>query len=105
MFAVIRTGGKQYRVAPDDVIEVERLAGESGAEITFTDVLAVGDENGLTLGKPGVAGASVTAELVEQTRGPKIIVFKKRRRQNSRRKNGHRQDLTRVRITGITAGA
>ncbi|MFC3228314.1 50S ribosomal protein L21 [Marinibaculum pumilum] len=106
MFAVIKTGGKQYRVAPDDVIEVERLAGESGNEITFTDVLAVGsDEGSLTLGKPLVDGASVRAELVDQTRGPKLIVFKKRRRQNSRRKNGHRQDLTKVRITGISAGA
>ncbi len=106
MFAVIKTGGKQYRVAPDDVIEVERLAGESGNEITFTDVLAVGsDEGSLTLGKPLVDGASVRAELVDQTRGPKVIVFKKRRRQNSRRKNGHRQDLTKVRITGISAGA
>ena len=106
MFAVIKTGGKQYRVAPDDVIEVERLAGESGNEITFTDVLAVGsDEGSLTLGKPLVDGASVRAELVDQTRGPKVIVFKKRRRQNSRRKNGHRQHLTKVRITGISAGA
>ena len=106
MFAVIKTGGKQYRVAPDDVIEVERLAGESGNEITFTDVLAVGsDEGSLTLGKPLVDGASVRAELGDQTRGPKVIVFKKRRRQNSRRKNGHRQDLTKVRITGISAGA
>ena len=105
MFAVIKTGGKQYRVAPDDVIEVERLSGEAGADITFTDVLAVGDEGKLTMGKPLVEGASVSAELVDQTRGPKIIIFKKRRRQNSRRKNGHRQDLTKVRITGISAGA
>lgn len=105
MFAVIKTGGKQYRVAPDDVIEIERLPGESGTAITFTDVLAVGDESGLKLGRPAVDGATVSAELVDQTRGPKIIVFKKRRRQNSRRKNGHRQDLTKVRITGIAAGA
>ncbi|MEQ8348825.1 MAG: 50S ribosomal protein L21 [Sneathiellaceae bacterium] len=105
MFAVIKTGGKQYRVAPDDVIEVERLAGDSGTEITFTDVLAVEDGGTLTLGKPVLEGATVSAELVGQTRGPKIIIFKKRRRQNSRRKNGHRQDLTKVRITGISAGA
>ncbi len=101
MFAVIKTGGKQYKVATGDVFEIERLPGEKGGVLEFTEVLAVGGEGGVKLGQPLVAGASVTAELVEQMRGDKIIVFKKRRRQNSRRRNGHRQDLTRVKITGI----
>ena len=103
MFAVIQTGGKQYKVAQNDVITVERLAGEAGATIEFGDVLAVSDGASLKIGAPLVPGASVTAEVVEQTRGPKIIVFKKRRRQNSRRKNGHRQDLTVLKITGVKA--
>lgn len=96
-FAVIQTGGKQYKVAKDDVIKVERLAGEAGSEIVLDQVLLVGDK----VGAPTVAGASVTAKVVAQARGPKIIIFKKRRRQNSRRKNGHRQDLTILRITDI----
>ncbi len=97
MFAVIKTGGKQYKVAKDDVILVEKLAGEAGSEVILDQVLMVGDK----IGAPTVPGASVKATLVEQTRGEKIIVFKKRRRQNSRRKNGHRQDLTVLRITEI----
>ena len=101
MFAVIQTGGKQYKVAQDDVITVERLAGEAGAAIEFGHVLAVSDGATLRVGSPVVPGARVTAEVVEQTRGPKLIVFKKRRRQNSRRKNGHRQDLTVLKITGV----
>jgi large subunit ribosomal protein L21 len=101
MFAVIQTGGKQYKVAQNDVITVERLAGEAGATIELGDVLAVSDGATLRVGSPLVPGAKVTAEVVEQTRGPKIIVFKKRRRQNSRRKNGHRQDLTVLKITGL----
>jgi len=100
MFAVIQTGGKQYKVAKDDVIRVEKLAGEAGSEIVLDQVLMVGDQ----IGAPIVAGASVTATVVAQARGPKIIIFKKRRRQNSRRKNGHRQDLTILRITDIAAG-
>ena len=96
-FAVIQTGGKQYKVAKDDVIKVERLAGDAGSEIVLDQVLLVGDK----VGAPTVAGASVTARVVAQARGPKIIIFKKRRRQNSRRKNGHRQDLTILRITDI----
>jgi large subunit ribosomal protein L21 len=96
-FAVIQTGGKQYKVAKDDVIKVERLAGDAGSEIVLDQVLLVGDK----IGAPIVAGASVTATVVAQARGPKIIIFKKRRRQNSRRKNGHRQDLTILRITDI----
>jgi large subunit ribosomal protein L21 len=103
MFAVIQTGGKQYKVAQNDVITVERLAGEAGATIEFGDVLAVSDGASLRIGAPLVPGAKVTAEVVEQTRGPKLIVFKKRRRQNSRRKNGHRQDLTVLKITGVKA--
>jgi large subunit ribosomal protein L21 len=103
MFAVIKTGGKQYRVAPDDVIEIEKLDAEAGATVTFDDVLLVSGDAGTTVGTPVVAGATVTAEVVEQTRGPKVISFKKRRRQNSKRKRGHRQDITVVKITGITA--
>jgi large subunit ribosomal protein L21 len=102
MYAVIKTGGKQYRVAKDDVVTIERLSGDAGAKIEFAEVLMVGSNAGVKLGAPLVAGAKVTAELVEQTRGPKLIAFKKRRRKNSRRKKGHRQDLTTVRITGIT---
>jgi large subunit ribosomal protein L21 len=103
MYAVIKTGGKQYRVAENDVLEVEKLAGEAGATIEFTEVLMVGEGESVTVGKPLIAGAKVVAELVGQTRGPKLIAFKKRRRKNSRRKKGHRQDLSKVRITGITA--
>jgi large subunit ribosomal protein L21 len=99
MFAVIKTGGKQYRVASGDVIKVEKLEGEAGSTITFDQVLMAGD----TIGTPLVAGAAVSAEVIAQDRGPKIIVFKKKRRQNYRRKNGHRQDLTVLRITEISA--
>jgi large subunit ribosomal protein L21 len=100
MFAVVKTGGKQYRVAENDVITVEKLLGEPGTAITLDQVLMAGGK----VGKPLVAGAKVSAEIVEQTRGPKLIVFKKRRRKSSRRKNGHRQDLTKIKITGIQAG-
>ena len=103
MFAVIRTGGKQYRVAPNDVLKVEKLEGEPGATVTFTDVLAVGGEAGTTVGAPLVAGASVTATVIAQDRLDKIIIFKKRRRQNSRRKNGHRQHVTVLRVAEIIA--
>ncbi len=104
MFAVISTGGKQYRVAKDDVIEVEKLAHEPGAALTFDEVLMVGEGADARAGTPTVAGAAVTAEVVEHRRGEKILVFKKHRRHNYRRKNGHRQALTVLRITGITAG-
>jgi large subunit ribosomal protein L21 len=105
MFAVIRTGGKQYRVATNEVIEVEKLAGDPGATVTLGDVLMVGgDDTEPRTGTPMLAGASVTAEVVEQTRADKIIIFKKKRRHNYRRKNGHRQHLTVLRITGISAG-
>ena len=101
MYAVIKTGGKQYRVAENDVVTVERLDGAAGDKIVLDQVLAVGAGAEVKIGTPLVAGAKVTAELVEQTRGDKVIIFKKRRRQNSRRKNGHRQDLTVLKITGI----
>ena len=99
MIAVIRTGGKQYTVAADDTLTIERLEGEAGAKVEFTDVLMVGDK----VGAPTVAGAKVVGSIVKQARGPPLIVFKKRRRQNSRRKNGHRQDLTVVKIEQIVA--
>ena len=97
MFAVIKTGGKQYRVAANDEFEIERLPGNAGDAVSFTEVLMVGT----TIGAPFVAGATVTAEIVEQTRGPKVISFKKRRRQNSKRTRGHRQDLTLIRVNEI----
>jgi large subunit ribosomal protein L21 len=105
MFAVIRTGGKQYKVVPDDVIAVEKLAGEPGATIELSEVLMIGDGATVSAGAPLVAGASVSAELVEQRRAEKIIIFKKKRRQNYRRKNGHRQHETVLRITGINVAA
>jgi large subunit ribosomal protein L21 len=105
MFAVIRTGGKQYRVAAEDVLSVAKVEGEPGKIIQFGEVLVVGGDN-VTLGVPTVAGASVAAEVLEQGRGPKVIAFKKRRRKNSRRKRGHRQEFTLVRVTEIlTDGA
>jgi large subunit ribosomal protein L21 len=104
MFAVIKTGGKQYRVAPTDVLAVDRLDGAAGDAIAFNEVLMVGDDAGTTLGAPLVAGATVSAEIVDHKRTPTILVFKKRRRQNSKRRRGHRQQLTLVKITGIEAG-
>ena len=103
MFAVIKTGGKQYRVAADDLLQVEKIKGEPGEIIQFGEVLVVGGDTA-TLGTPTVEGASVAAEVVEQGRGPKVIAFKKRRRKNSRRKRGHRQEFTLVRITEILTG-
>ena len=105
MFAVIKTGGKQYRVAAEDVLQVDKVKGEPGEIVQFGEVLVVGGDN-VTLGAPTVAGASVAAEVLEQGRGPKVIAFKKRRRKNSRRKRGHRQEFTLVRVTEIlTDGA
>ena len=101
MFAVIKTGGKQYRVAAEDRITVAKLEGEPGGDVTFGEVLMLSNESGVTVGAPLVSGVTVTATLVEHTRGEKVIAFKKRRRQNSRRKRGHRQDLTTVRIKEI----
>jgi large subunit ribosomal protein L21 len=105
MFAVSRTGGKQYKVASGDVIAVEKLAGDPGATIELAEVLMIGDGAEVSTGTPLVAGASVSAELVEHRRADKIIVFKKKRRHNYRRKNGHRQHQTVLRITDIRAGA
>ncbi|MEA1650032.1 50S ribosomal protein L21 [Nitrospirillum sp. BR 11164] len=105
MFAVIRTGGKQYKVAAGDVIKVEKLAGDAGASLKLDEVLLVSDAGSTTVGTPLVAGAAVTATVVAQAHAPHIIIFKKKRRQNYRRKNGHRQDLTILRITDIQAGA
>jgi large subunit ribosomal protein L21 len=105
MFAVIRTGGKQYRVAAEDVIKVEKIKGDPGEIVQLGEVLVVGGDTP-TLGAPTVAGASVAAEVLEQGRGPKVIAFKKRRRKNSRRKRGHRQEFTLIRVTEIlTDGA
>jgi len=101
MFAVIKTGGKQYRVAADDTITVAKLAGEPGEALTFDEVLMLSNDNGVEVGAPLIAGATVTGTVVEHTRGEKVIAFKKRRRQNSRRRRGHRQDYTVVRITEI----
>jgi large subunit ribosomal protein L21 len=103
MFAVIRTGGKQYRVTPNALLKVEKLDAEAGGTVTFTDVLAVGVDGNLTIGSPIVADASVTATVIAQDRLDKVIIFKKRRRQNSRRRNGHRQHVTVLRIGGISA--
>ena len=102
MFAVIKTGGKQYRVAANDVITVGRLSGDVGASVELGEVLLLGGDTP-QVGAPLVEGARVAAEIVEHTRGEKVIAFKKRRRQNSKRKRGHRQDLTVIRITDILA--
>ena len=105
MFAVIKTGGKQYKVAAENTITVMALEGEAGAQVAFDEVLALFDGETSQIGAPRVAGAKVVGEIVEQTRGPKVIAFKKRRRKNSRRKHGHKQDLTIVKITEILTGA
>jgi len=105
MFAVIKTGGKQYRVSAGDELRVETVEGATGDAVSFGDVLMVGEGESVTVGAPRVAGASVSGEIVDQVRGRKVIIFKKRRRQNSRRRNGHRQPQTLVRITGINTAA
>jgi large subunit ribosomal protein L21 len=105
MFAVIKTGGRQYRVAPDDVLEIGKIEGEVGTIVQLADVLVVGGDTPV-LGLPTVAGATVAAEVLDHKRGPKVIAFKKRRRKNSRRKRGYRDELTLLRITEIlTDGA
>ena len=101
MFAVIKTGGKQYKVAKDDVIEVEKIDLEAGKAVEFGEVLMLSDGGKVEVGAPFLVGAKVSAEVVKQTRGDKIIVFKKKRRKNYRRKKGHRQDLTVLKITAI----
>jgi large subunit ribosomal protein L21 len=103
MFAVVKTGGKQYKVAAGDVVQVEKLEGAIGAKLQLADVLLVNDNGAVKIGTPTIKGAKVEAEIVSQERSRKVIVFKKKRRQNYRRKNTHRQDYTIVRITGIAA--
>jgi large subunit ribosomal protein L21 len=100
MFAVIKTGGRQYRVAPDDVIEIGKIAGDVGTIVTLGNVLLVGGESPV-IGLPTVAGAAVAAEVLDHKRGPKVIAFKKRRRKNSRRKRGYRDEITVLRVTEI----
>ena len=101
MYAVVRTGGKQYRVAKDDTILVERIAADEGAEVILDDVVMLGDGDKVTIGTPRVEGAAVSATVVSQTRGPKIIIFRRKRRKNHRRTQGHRQDLTLLKINAI----
>lgn len=106
MYAVVKTGGKQYRVSENDTLKVERLSGDAGDIVTLPDVLMVGDGKTVTVGEPMINGAAVAAEIVEQARDKKVIVFKKRRRQGYRRKHGHRQHFTLLRVTEIlTDGA
>lgn len=104
-YAVIRTGGKQYRVEPGDVIRVEKLDGEAGAEILFNEVLATGDGSSVHIGQPLIDGAIVKAQVVQQGRAKKILIYKKKRRKNYRRRQGHRQCFTAVRVTQIESGA
>lgn len=99
MYAIIKTGGKQYRVTSGDVIKIEKIAGEEGKEVIFNEVLALGDK----IGNPLVQGASVKATVLKQAKDAKVIIFKKKRRQNYRRKNGHRQNVTLVKITDVAA--
>ncbi len=101
MFAVIKTGGKQYRVAPGQIVQVEKIEAEKGAVISFDEVLMVGKEEGIDVGRPALTSATVTGEVLGQIRGPKVIVFKKKRRKGYRKKTGHRQSLTVVRIREI----
>ncbi len=97
MYAVIKTGGKQYKVAAGDVVKIEKIAGEEGKEVIFNEVLALGE----TVGTPFVSGASVKATVLKQAKDAKVIIFKKKRRHNYRRKNGHRQQVTLVKITDV----
>ena len=101
MYALVRTGGKQYRVAKDDTILVERIAADEGAEVILDDVVMLGDGDKVTIGTPRVEGAAVSATVVSQTRGPKITIFRRKRRKNHRRTQGHRQDLTLLKINAI----
>ena len=101
MYALVKTGGKQYRVSKDDTILVERIAAEEGAEVILKDIIMLGDGDKVTIGTPKVDGAAVSATVVRQTRGPKIIIFRRKRRKNHRRTQGHRQDLTLLKINDI----
>ena len=103
MYAVVKTGGKQYRVVKDDTILVEKLDADEGQTVTLSDVILLGDGDKITVGTPVVSNASVEARVVSQTRGPKIIIFRRKRRKNHRRTQGHRQDLTLLKITDINA--
>ena len=105
MYALVKTGGKQYRVAKDDTILVERIAAEEGAEVILNDIVMLGDGDKLTIGTPKVDGAVVSATVIRQTRGPKIIIFRRKRRKNHRRTQGHRQDLTLLKINDIAEDA
>jgi large subunit ribosomal protein L21 len=100
-YAVIRTGGKQYRVAPGELVRIERLAGDVGTAIEFGEVLVAADDGGVRVGRPLVEGVRVRGEIIAQTRDRKVLVFKKKRRKNYRRRHGHRQYLTTVRVTEI----
>ena len=104
MYAVIKTGGKQYKVAANDKILIEKLEGASGDQVIFTDVFMIANGAAIDIGAPIVAGATVVGEIEKQARGPRLIIFKKRRRKHYRRRNGHRQDLTSVTITEILTG-
>lgn len=103
MYAVIKTGGKQYRVEQGDTLAIERVDGDAGAQVSFDEVLLVGSDSATTVGRPLVQGASVKGTIVEQGRAKKVIIFKFRRRKNYKRKKGHRQYFTRVRIDAIAA--
>ncbi|MFO7570360.1 MAG: 50S ribosomal protein L21 [Smithellaceae bacterium] len=102
MYAIIKTGAKQYKVSEGDVLSVEKLAGEKGTEVVFNDVLMVSGDDAVKIGKPFVEGASVTGEIVTQTKGPKLIIFKMKRRKGFRKKTGHRQELTSMKIKKIS---
>ena len=104
-YAVIRSGGKQYRVSPGDIVRLEKLAGEPGSTFAFEEVLLASGEGGIEVGKPLVAGMRVVGEIVRHERAKKVLVFKKKRRKNYRRKQGHRQHHTVVRVTGFERGA
>jgi len=101
MYALVRTGGKQYRVSKDDTILVERISADEGAQVILDDVVMLGDGDKVTIGTPRVEGAAVSATVMRQTRGPKIIIFRRKRRKNHRRTQGHRQDLTLLKINAI----
>ena len=105
MYALVKTGGKQYRVSKDDTILVERIAAEEGAEVILNEVVMLGDGDKVTIGNPKVDGAAVSATVVRQTRGPKIVIFRRKRRKNHRRTQGHRQDLTLLKINDIAEDA
>ena len=105
MYALVKTGGKQYRVSKDDTILVERIVAEEGAEVILNDIVMIGDGDKVTIGMPRVDGAAVSATVLRQTRGPKIVIFRRKRRKNHRRTQGHRQDLTLLKINDIAEDA